>query len=859
MSEYIGGHRAGFRRRTAERFSSQQLSRDLRPRSSVGSGRISYGETPQQRQERLARLRQAYEESHAAASPEKLDLGNKNLPIYNHKAEILATIAEHKISRLEGPTGSGKTTQLAQYALEDGYDRVVYLMPRRVIVDNTSEYVEQNLRQQLGDDYPEYLVGKIHGRAVTAQSETRIQFLTSATFTKKYQEYSEQWRDQRVLIVSDEIHEANLETEFATALAATQVEANDGWRLVLSSATLDDDVTQEKYAEINGNPLPTISVEGRPHDIDIEEDASRDVAEAYVEYGVDSRKAIVFVEGVRSIKETIYNLKRANPNKTIRFYKLHSGISEAARREIFTAEPGPDESIVIVSTSAGQSGITIPKLDLVISNGLTKSKEIENEGAEGLPPRLCTQAELTQQAGRGGRDVDGATFVLARPVSYRNIYLPDELKQFHSSNSRQKHIPPEIYHTNIVRNVLAAIRLAGDFREFNPYLMHRVDNEATISESYELLYSLDAIDEDDKLTRIGEFMDDLPLPPELSRSLVEAIRNGASLREVLSLAAIAAAVSGGGFASWSGDKEAFNELIDPTVTDDIMTEYSAFLETREIYLKNGYSSGTDYLKHGVDPTKADEIHHLFDKICRRLGLQPYDTDMSMLNAEEQATIEKSLLRGFCNLIYKRVGSRRSGRQTVPQFQNIHTGEEGITSYEIGSRSRVKLGMARAALDYVMATPWWYDGSDGRHYSLNMVRPLSAEVVGAALTRMAQPQSTGCRVAPDGTLQEISQPKVGTIVVGGEQKRKIAAETDEQCAILKQYIVQRRRGRAVRGLLYLQEVGEIRNGMVSEILDAAVRGSHSANEVEGKLWGVVQEMLPPEKYTLFFEATRRAKD
>ena len=62
-------------------------------------------------------------------------------------------------------------------------------------------------------------------------------------------------------------------------------------------------------------------------------------------------------------------------------------ISEAARREIFTAEPAEDESFVVVSTSAGQSGITIPEVDLVLSNGLTKSKEIGEEGTEGLPPQ----------------------------------------------------------------------------------------------------------------------------------------------------------------------------------------------------------------------------------------------------------------------------------------------------------------------------------------------------------------------------------------------------------------------------------------------------------------------------------------
>ena len=123
-----------------------------------------------------------------------------------------------------------------------------------------------------------------------------------------------------------------------------------------------------------------------------------------------------------------------------------------------------------------------------------------------------------QQAGRGGRDIDGAKFVLARPISYDKIYLPDELKGFYDIASREQHIPPEIYHTNIVRNVLSAIHLNGDFEDLNRYLMHPVASKKVIQESYDLLETLEAIDGEGQITKIGEFMDSLPLLPELSRS-----------------------------------------------------------------------------------------------------------------------------------------------------------------------------------------------------------------------------------------------------------------------------------------------------------------------------------------------------
>lgn len=517
-----GVRRAGYLPRLKEPNSSHLLSQNIKgPRRSP----YCYGESPEQRRQRLEELRKRYSKLPETSFAD-YDLGDKELPAYKHKAEILDTLSENKISWLCGPTGSGKTTQTAQYALER-FDRVVVLMPRRVIVDNVTEYVEQSLREQLGKQYPDHLVGKIHGRATEATPDTRLCFMTAATFTKKL----EQLHDEKTLVLVDEIHEANLEMEFATALAAKSIEKTDKWHMAFSSATPDTEVSQTMYEDINGSELPVVTIEGRPHEIDIAEDKVNTVSEAYLEYGKDSKKSLVFVEGVRSIEETIASIKRHTRHQSgrIRFFKLHSGISEAARREIFTAEPAEDESFVIVSTSAGQSGITIPEVDLVLSNGLTKSKEIGEEGAEGLPPRLCTQAELMQQAGRGGRDIDGAKFVLARPISYGKIYLPEELKGFCDIKSREQHIPPEIYHTNIVRNVLTVIHLNGDFEDLNQYLMHPVASKKVIQESYDLLETLEAIDGEGQITKIGEFMDSLPLSPELSRSLAEMIKRGRQL------------------------------------------------------------------------------------------------------------------------------------------------------------------------------------------------------------------------------------------------------------------------------------------------------------------------------------------
>ena len=845
-----GVRRAGYLHRSKEPSSSHLLSQNIEgPRRSL----YRYGESPEQRRQRLEELRKRYSKLPETSFAD-YDLGDKELPAYKHKAEILDALSENKISWLCGPTGSGKTTQTAQYALER-FDRVVVLMPRRVIVDNVTEYVEQNLREQLGKQYPDHLVGKIHGRATEATPDTRLCFMTAATFTKKLEQFSRDWHGEKTLVLVDEIHEANLEMEFATALAAKSIENTDKWHMAFSSATPDTEVSQAMYEDINGSALPVVTIEGRPHDIDITEDNMGTVSEAYLEYGKDSKKALVFVEGVRSIEETIASIKRHTRHqpRRIRFFKLHSGISEAARREIFTAEPAEDESFVIVSTSAGQSGITIPEVDLVLSNGLTKSKEIGEEGAEGLPPRLCTQAELMQQAGRGGRDIDGAKFVLARPISYGKIYLPEELKGFCDIKSREQHIPPEIYHTNIVRNVLSAINLNGAFEDLNRYLMHPVASKKVIQESYDLLETLEAIDEEGQITKIGEFMDNLPLSPELSRALAEMIKRGGSLREVLALSAMAASISGGGFAAWHQPKELFQEFVSPDTTDDFFAEYDAFLKTREIY--NGHhTDGRAYLANGIDPNKADNIHYQFNKICRRLEVNPYDVDMGELNSEEKHNISVALLRGFQELLYAKVGSRRIGRTTVNQYRNINTGERGISEYEISSYSLARR-MGMKALKLVVAFPWWYDAHDGRRYTLNTILPVTKDQITQALSGSVVPEFLGDRVAPNGDLVHVAQPKVGSLVIGPEQQQKIPATTDEQIALIVD-TMKNRANKQVRVLFDLQHQRVITKGQLRQVLDGSAVNSHNVHEAEAKVWAVVQEALTSEQQEAFYGQINR---
>ena len=76
------------------------------------------------------------------------------LPIHAVRKELMEMISNHKIVIVVGETGSGKTTQLTQYLMEDGYGAggiIGCTQPRRVAAVSVASRVSQEVGCQLGD------------------------------------------------------------------------------------------------------------------------------------------------------------------------------------------------------------------------------------------------------------------------------------------------------------------------------------------------------------------------------------------------------------------------------------------------------------------------------------------------------------------------------------------------------------------------------------------------------------------------------------------------------------------------------------------------------------------------------------
>ena len=63
---------------------------------------------------------------------EKIKKVRDSLPIKAYEEEIVDAVKKNKVILIAGDTGCGKSTQVVQYLLESGYNKIACTQPRRI-------------------------------------------------------------------------------------------------------------------------------------------------------------------------------------------------------------------------------------------------------------------------------------------------------------------------------------------------------------------------------------------------------------------------------------------------------------------------------------------------------------------------------------------------------------------------------------------------------------------------------------------------------------------------------------------------------------------------------------------------------
>lgn len=198
-------------------------------------------------------------------SPEltKMRAYRSALPAYSSRQAILKAVGQNQVVVISGATGSGKTTQVPQFLLEEGARNVrpmsvVCTQPRRIAAISVAERVAAERCQKVGD-----CVGYQVKLDTKKSSSTRLLFCTTGVLLRRLQ--SDPQLDAFTHVLVDEVHERSVETDFFLLLLREVLPARPSLKVVLMSATLEANKFSSYFSSINGKRMDVqvISIPGR--------------------------------------------------------------------------------------------------------------------------------------------------------------------------------------------------------------------------------------------------------------------------------------------------------------------------------------------------------------------------------------------------------------------------------------------------------------------------------------------------------------------------------------------------------------------------------------------------------------------
>lgn len=418
-----------------------------------------------------------------------------SLPISFFSSNIITAVNDNPVVIITAETGAGKSTQVPQYLLREGYN-VVVTQPRRLAARTVAQRVAEEYGCTFGD-----VIGFRTAYERCDSDQTRCLFVTDGlALVRELMGFG-----RHNVLVLDEVHEWNLNMEVLVAWAKRQLSASMDFKVVVMSATLE----AGKLAEFFGG-APVINVPGRLFPVQEEKPNYNIVsdAEKLLRAG---RNVLVFQPGKAEIAETISQLKDMQ-DLSAEILPLHGELSVEEQAACFRHYARPK---CIVSTNVAQTSITIDDIDAVVDSGMERRVELM-DGVEGLYLKPISYADAAQRKGRAGRTKAG-------------IYID------HCRSSDRLEFPKaEILRVRLDQAVLRLAEAGIDVE--NLEFFHQPD-KAEIKEAKRALKALGCMDNTGLVTEIGHRIAKLPISVQFGRMIIEAEQRGV-VDDIIDIAAL---------------------------------------------------------------------------------------------------------------------------------------------------------------------------------------------------------------------------------------------------------------------------------------------------------------------------------
>ncbi|CAH0016164.1 unnamed protein product [Clonostachys rhizophaga] len=437
------------------------------------------------------------------------------LPAFAVREDLLRVIRENQVTIVIGETGSGKTTQLTQFLMEDGYGKTGMIgctQPRRVAAMSVAKRVAEEMEVPLGST-----VGYAIRFEDCTSKETVVKYMTDGVLLRE--SLNEPDLDKYSCIIMDEAHERALNTDILMGLFKKILQRRRDIKLIVTSATMN----AKRFSEFFGG-APEFTIPGRTFPVDVM--FHRSPVEDYVDQAVqqvlaihvsmDQGDILVFMTGQEDIEITCElvqkRLDALNDPPKLSILPIYSQMPADLQAKIFDrAAPGVRKCIV--ATNIAETSLTVDGIKYVVDAGYSKMKVYNPKmGMDTLQITPISQANASQRSGRAGRTGPGKAFRLFTEKAFKEeLYLQTI---------------PEIQRTNLANTVLMLKSLGvKDLLDFD--FMDPPPQDTILTSMFDL-WALGALDNLGGLTPLGHKMSAFPMDPSLSKLLITAEEYGCS-------------------------------------------------------------------------------------------------------------------------------------------------------------------------------------------------------------------------------------------------------------------------------------------------------------------------------------------
>jgi HrpA-like RNA helicase len=479
------------------------------------------------------RVYEDFQQKSKFAKLKKLRGGQNDLPIAQHKKEIVEKLKDCRVMLIAGDTGCGKSTQVPQYVLEAGYGKIVCTQPRRIACVSLAKRVAHESLT----DYKSTVGYQIRFEK-SKRADTAIIFMTEGLLLRQAAE--EETLNSYDVIILDEVHERHLHGDFLVGIMKCMLYKRQDFKLILMSATINLELFTNYFSREN---VQVIRVPGRLYPIEINYkpiikdpyERKRDrfdctpylqiiqmIDEKYLPH--QKGDLLVFLNGfseISTLADAVTEYSQYKKNWIV--LQLHSSLSLEEQDKVFDYPPEGVRKC-IVSTNIAETSVTIDGVRFVVDSGkVNRMTYHTNGGVNKLSETNISQDSAKQRAGRAGRTGPG--------VCYR-LYSEEDFKNF------DPFTPAEIHLVPLESLLLHMISLGlSDLKHF-PFL--EKPSEKSIEEGVEKLKFTGALElkvDCLSLTPLGDALGQLPVDLTVGKMLVLSTVFG-NVNAVLALAAL---------------------------------------------------------------------------------------------------------------------------------------------------------------------------------------------------------------------------------------------------------------------------------------------------------------------------------